>query len=154
MGWVPASAALIAILFAAGIARAEVRVIDGDTLVLDGLRVRLAAIDAPEARQACRDRQGQSWPCGLAARAALAELVEGESVRCEARGQDRYGRTVARCLAGQKDLGAELVRRGMALSHYGTDYAVEEIGAMVDGVGLWGGDFTMPWDWRRDRMRR
>ena len=47
----------------AGSATGRVSVVDGDTLELHGERIRLAAIDAPEARQSCR-RDGEA---GLAA---------------------------------------------------------------------------------------
>lgn len=40
----------------------SVKVIDGDTLVLDGKRIRLVGIDAPELRQVCQ-RDNQPWPC-------------------------------------------------------------------------------------------
>ena len=41
-----------------------VRVIDGDTLDLAGTRVRLWGIDAPETRQTCEGRDGQTYECG------------------------------------------------------------------------------------------
>src|SRR3954453_8833511 len=40
------------------------RVVDGDTIVLDGRHVRLDGIDAPESDQICQDRNG---PLGRAA---------------------------------------------------------------------------------------
>lgn len=49
-------------------------VVDGDTLVLDGLRVRLWGIDAPERNQTCR-RDGQAYRCGEAATQALREWI-------------------------------------------------------------------------------
>ena len=63
----------------AGSATGRVSVVDADTLELHGERIRLAAIDAPEARQTCR-RDGESpgpaadgrrsrWPTSSAAAA-------------------------------------------------------------------------------------
>jgi endonuclease YncB( thermonuclease family) len=132
-------------------AAAAARVIDGDTLEVDGRRVRIAAIDAPERRQACRDAQGRSWACGAAAGAALTAMVAAGAPVCQSRGRDRYGRTVARCTVDDADVAAELVRLGLALAHYGRNYAAEEVEAMAAGAGVWGGDFTMPWDWRAER---
>ena len=43
------------------------RVVDGDTLVMDGKRIRLAGIDAPELRQVCQ-RKDRDWPCGTEAK--------------------------------------------------------------------------------------
>jgi endonuclease YncB( thermonuclease family) len=44
----------------------------------------------------------------------MAGLVTGRDLRCEDRGRDRYGRTVAQCFAGRRDIAAEMVRQGRA----------------------------------------
>lgn len=49
--------------------RAEV--LDGDTLTVGGIPVRLVGIDAPELRQTCKDQVGGEYPCGEAASGAL-----------------------------------------------------------------------------------
>jgi len=41
------------------------RVIDGDSLRVSGVEIRLLGIDAPESGQSCM-RGGASWPCGAA----------------------------------------------------------------------------------------
>lgn len=90
--------------------------IDGDTLEVGGDTIRLWGIDALEGGQRC-ERAGVSYDCGAAARAALSRLVESRAVRCEARYEDRYGRTVARCFTSSVDLGSALVRQGWALDY-------------------------------------
>ena len=40
------------------------RVVDGDTLVIGGTRVRLVGIDAPETDQFCLNATGVRWTCG------------------------------------------------------------------------------------------
>src|SRR5262245_60918266 len=66
------------------------RVVDGDTLVLDGERLRLQGIDAPELDQTCVVGD-HVLPCGRRARDALARLV-AETVSCSGSRHDLYGR--------------------------------------------------------------
>jgi hypothetical protein len=67
--------AVIALALAGTSAAAEitgpVRVIDGDTLDMAGTRIRLWGIDAPENRQACEGRDGQTYECGRDSRAVM-----------------------------------------------------------------------------------
>lgn len=126
----------------AGTARAA----DGDTLTLNGHRIRLLGVDAPEMAQACR-RDGAAWNCGTAARARLGELLKRGAIECRTVGVDRYGRTLARCHAGEDDLGAVLVREGLAVAYGG--YEHEEGLAQAERRGLWGAEFDRPQDWRR-----
>ena len=92
------------------------RVLDGDTIDLDGVRYRIHGIDAPETRRSCF-KDGREWQCGMEASLTMQRLAVGQ-VRCQAIEKDRYGRTVAKCYAGGVDLGRELVRRGMALEQF------------------------------------
>ncbi len=137
-----------------------VRAVDGDTLSAqqDGKtqRIRLAGIDAPELRQTCRDAHGRDWSCGAAARMRLAALVAQGAVACTSQGEDRYGRLLAICSAGNvTDLGAELVRGGYAVnySRYTSDYAAAERDARAARRGIWQGAFDNPEDWRHAKTR-
>ena len=127
-----------------------VRVADGDSLVLDGRRIRLQGVDAPELGQNCK-RAGGDYPCGREAREALVRLVAGKSVTCLSREKDRYGRALATCFAGGVESGVELnralVEAGWAVA-YG-DYGDAEDAARRAGRGLWAGSFERPQDWRR-----
>ncbi|PCJ60346.1 MAG: hypothetical protein COA65_03715 [Rhodospirillaceae bacterium] len=60
---------------------------------------------------------------------------------------------IATCFAGSINLNAEMVRRGWALAYrrYSKDYVVEEIEAQEAKLGIWAGDFELPWKWRRAR---
>lgn len=123
-------------------------VVDGDSLVIAGERIRLRGLDAPELDQTCR-RGAINYPCGREARKALADLVGTRSVACEGRRRDRYGRLLADCVAGRTELGRAQVEAGWAIA-YG-DYEKEEAIARDDGRGVWAGEFERPKDWRQMR---
>lgn len=126
-------------------------VVDGDTLRIGGETFRLKGIDAPELAQTCG-----SWPAGEEARRALQRLTGKQVVRCERMGTDRYDRTIASCHAGDTDLGAALVRSGMAFAYttYSVRYLFDEVRARVDGVGLHGHGCATPADWRAAHRRK
>jgi endonuclease YncB( thermonuclease family) len=135
------------------IGRAEA--VDGDTLSLGGIRVRLEGIDAPEADQTCRTASGNDWPCGREAQAVLANLVAKATVRCEERGLDKYKRILGVCRSGKTDINAELVRRGFAWAfvRYSRSYVGEEMRARAARIGIWSGTALAPWDYRAGRWR-
>ena len=127
------------------------RVIDGDTLSIGDVRIRLEGIDAPEAGQTCKSRSGVSWPCGSAATAALERLIAGWPVRCDRRGTDKYGRTLAVCFVRGLDVNAEMVRQGYAWAFvkYSSSYVKEEAAARAGSRGIWQGEATPAWDYRQ-----
>ncbi|HEX5862837.1 MAG TPA: thermonuclease family protein, partial [Casimicrobiaceae bacterium] len=84
-------------------------VIDGDTIVVAGERVRLHGIDAPELRQECT-AYGQSWACGQTSAEWLKEHLSGREVECVGHARDRYGRRLAVCYVGGASINERLVR--------------------------------------------
>lgn len=119
---------------------------DGDSLRLDGRRIRLEGIDAPEIGQTC-GRDGAQWDCGTDARQRLRAMVSGGTTACRLHGRDKYGRELGTCETKGQDIGREMVANGYAVS-YGR-YQKEEASAEEQNVGLWAGDFTRPQAWRR-----
>lgn len=126
-------------------------IVDGDTLKLGGITYRLWGIDAPELQQDCPD----GWPAGKKAAEAMQSLVENSSVTCEERTRDRYGRAVAVCRAGGEDVGAILVREGLAwaFTRYSTDYVLQQRLARSEGLGVHGHGCEPAWDWRQRKRR-
>jgi endonuclease YncB( thermonuclease family) len=81
-------------------------VVDGDTIVIDKVHIRLAGIDAPEL----------DHPWGKNAKWALVKLCKGQIVTAKIKPELSYDRLVAECyLSDGRDLSAEMVRSGMAL---------------------------------------
>jgi endonuclease YncB( thermonuclease family) len=81
-------------------------IVDGDTLSIGNLKIRLEGIDAPETDQICLDQNAATWTCGVVVRDRLAERVGKHSIDCTPRGTDRYGRTLAVCSLAGEDLNA------------------------------------------------
>ena len=132
-------------------------VIDGDSLEIAGVRVRLNGIDAPERDQDCRDATGRSYSCGRAAMRALIDAIGGRSVTCTPVEVDQYNRDVATCTVDELDLGEAMVRGGHALDyarHSRGRYAAAEREARDARRGLWAGTFQTPATWREQNARR
>ena len=135
----------------------QARVIDGDTIAIGEVRVRLEGIDAPETDQKCKDSAGQDYLCGIAASKALRDLIGRDPVTCERVGKDGYGRMLGVCKnSGSVDLNAELVRRGLAVAfrRYSMRYAQVEDTARAAGAGLWSGTFEHPGCFRAAKVGR
>ena len=129
------------------------RVLDGDTIEISGQRIRLEGIDAPEGSQTCARAGGGTWRCGQEASNALQKLIGRQSVRCEGRGSDSYGRVLGICFVGATDINAEMVRRGFAWAFvkYSRTYVTEEPDARTRGAGIWQAPTMTAWEYRAGR---
>ena len=135
----------------------EAKITDGDTIIINDIRIRFTGSDAPESyffgkTQTCLDGKGREWECGNAATQKLKELINNQTVRCTDEGQDRYGRTLGICYVGDMDLQAEMVKSGMAVAYlrYSDRYEKEQNYAKKVKAGMWAGEFKQPEVWRRE----
>jgi micrococcal nuclease len=122
---------------------------EGDTLTVlnenkQQVKIRLAEIDAPEARE----------PFGAKSKQSLSELCFGKQAQIKPQAKDRYGRTVARISCDGVDANAEQISRGMAWVYrkYAKDHNlyVLQQDAKSAGRGLWSESSPMPpWEWRQ-----
>lgn len=123
-------------------ALAAVQVVDGDTIRLDGERIRLWGFDAPERGQTCMI-DGRERAIGAEATEGLTAILAGGELSCRTRDRDRYGRTVAECWAGRQSIGDAMVRSGWAwaLPRYSRNaYLPAQEEAERAKRGVWAGD--------------
>src|SRR5512134_2473786 len=113
------------------------KVIDGDTIVVAGERIRLQGIDAPELQQTCT-AYGQPWACGRTSAEWLRERLNGRQVECVGHARDRYQRLLAVCYVGGDSINERLVREGWALDYRVVAVADEDLGrrAHHEMIGL------------------
>jgi endonuclease YncB( thermonuclease family) len=156
-------------------------VIDGDTVWMGDVSLRLWGIDAPEAHNApqlCKDRSGLNFSCGEQARDMLGKMMDGKLVSCgpppdgsRAGGTDivklkeTFGRPIVACtihdhgrLIGVQE---QMARRGFADAYRDGD-SVKSSDAILAAVetarqaraGIWAGWTVSPDEWRNDRQCR
>ncbi len=130
-------------------------VADGDTVRIEGTRIRLLDIDAPELEQTCDGPDGKPWPCGEIAAGELRKFLRGRTLTCQPRGLDQFRRVLATCtLSDGNNINAWMVRQGLAVSFgYARVYESEENEARSARRGIWRGTFTEPQKWRHQHPR-
>lgn len=128
----------------------SLRVVDGDTIVLNSKKIRLHGIDSPETKQKCLNEKNIEYFCGLQATNELKNIIGKYEVSCIRKDKDRYGRLISVCYVNGEDINALLVERGWALAYrkYSKDYVHQENQARINNLGLWSGKYTLPWEWR------
>jgi endonuclease YncB( thermonuclease family) len=87
-------------------------VLDGDTISVEGVHVRLQGVAAPETRHEGLGIQAEAG--GERAAAFLRRLVEGQTVACELTGERTHGREVGVCRHDGRDIGAAVIEAGLA----------------------------------------
>tara|TARA_R110002095_G_scaffold215233_1_gene208868 strand:- start:335 stop:916 length:582 start_codon:yes stop_codon:yes gene_type:complete len=105
-------------------------VIDGDTIVADGKKIRLWGINTPE----------KNNPYFLIAKMLLESFLSEGELKCKFIEKDRYKRDVMHCLIDGRDIGSMMVQTGMAkdYSKYSGDYyQYEEDLAKAKKMGIW-----------------
>lgn len=123
-------------------------VVDGGSLLVRAVRIRLAGIDALELGQRCVRTDGVDWACGLDAKRVLTQAVGQEPVSCRELYISDDDQVFATCTARSgDDLSAAMVRSGHALAR-GSRYLLEEDIARQASKGMWSGSFETPWEWR------
>lgn len=128
-----------------GSAEAFVKVIDGDSLVVDNKEIRLSGIDAPEYKQTCFNVENKEYPCGKLATRFLKKLA-GDDTKCKFVVKDKYKRYVSVCYSRGVNINEKMVEEGWAVAYkrYTQEYNDAEEQAKKRKKGIWQGRFLKP----------
>ena len=128
----------------------DIKITDGDTIRINGDKIRFSGIDTPELKQTCIN-QGSKDYCGVTAKKILINKISNNTVECISEGKDQYKRTLAECFVNNESLSSYLVRSGYAFAYrkYSKKFIKDENYAKSKNLGMWSMEFDYPWDWRR-----
>ena len=128
------------------------KVVDGDTIHLNGDKIRFSGIDTPEIKQTCI-KDGVINSCGMKAKQVLINKIANYTVKCIIEGKDQYKRILAECFVNNESLSRYLVRSGYAFAYrkYSKKFITDEKYAKTNKVGMWSMKFEYPWDYRKNR---
>ena len=126
------------------------KVVDGDTIVLNGEKIRFSGIDTPELKQTCLQND-KKVDCGMFAKILLIKKIGNNTPKCIREGKDFYKRTLAECFVNSESLSKFLVRSGYAFAYrkYSTKFIEDEDFAKANKLGMWAMEFQYPWDFRK-----
>ena len=65
----------------------DIKISDGDTIKVDGEKIRFSGIDTPELKQTCI-KQGVKKPCGITAKQILIDRIADNNITCVSEGKD------------------------------------------------------------------
>ena len=128
----------------------NLKVIDGDTIVLNGEKIRFSGIDTPELKQTCL-KDNEKVGCGMLAKKLLVNKIGNNTPICIGKKKDFYKRTLAECFVNGESLSKFLVRSGYAFAYrkYSTKFIEDENYAKTKNLGMWSMTFQYPWDFRK-----
>ena len=127
-----------------------IKIVDGDTIHLNGEKIRFTGIDTPELKQTCL-KEGVKDPCGVTAKQILINKIGNNDVDCISEGKDQYKRTLAECFVNNESLSSYLVRNGYAFAYrrYSKKFVADEDYARINKLGMWSMEFDYPWNYRK-----
>ena len=129
-----------------------IKIVDGDTIHLNGEKIRFTGIDTPELKQTCL-KEGVKISCGVTAKQILIDIIGNNNVECISEGKDQYKRTLAECFVNNESLSGYLVRSGYAFAYrrYSKKFIPDEDFARINKIGMWSMEFDYPWDYRKSK---
>ncbi len=142
-------AIFVVLLFFHNISFAKTYIVDGDSLYIKNVEIRLYGIDAPE--------RGQAF--NKAAARFLKSFIKGKALTYKVISKDRYKRSIALVYANDINLQAELIKNGFAWVYpryckqaICNDWKRLQEQAKASKKGLWQDKNPItPWDWKHNK---
>jgi endonuclease YncB( thermonuclease family) len=143
---------LIFILIINQVKSQTIKIVDGDTIHLNGEKIRFTGIDTPELKQTCL-KDDVKYLCGVTAKQILIDKIGNDNVECISEGIDQYKRKLAECFVNNESLSSYLVRSGYAFAYrrYSKKFIADEDFARINKIGIWSMEFDYPWDYRKSK---
>lgn len=112
---------------------------DGGSLKAGGTTIALEGIKVEGLTGTCKDKNGQDWPCGRYARAALMRLIRSRAVICQVPTSGADKGVTARCTVGGTDISRWMVRQGWAVPASKSDATLVKAAntARERKLGIW-----------------
>ena len=139
------------------IAKGKIVVVDGDTVKINGKKIRFGGIDAPESyyrgkKQTCIEDNKKVF-CGQISKDKLIEKIGTNFVNCKIeKNKDIYKRLVGECFIKEESLSVFMVRNGYAFDwprYSKGKFANEQEYAKMNKLGFWNMKFEYPWIWKK-----
>ncbi len=134
----------------------DIKISDGDTIKVNGEKIRFGGIDAPESyfngkKQICKLEEKNIF-CGEISKTKLIEKIGNNSVDCVLeKNKDKYKRSIGECFINGESLSVYMVRNGYALDwprYSKGKFSKDQEFAKNNNLGIWAMKFEYPWVWR------
>ena len=141
---------LVFILTINDIKSQELKIVDGDTIHLNGEKIRFSGIDTPELKQTCFKDYIKNL-CGLKAKQILINKIGNNTVECISEGRDQYKRILAECFVNNESLSSYLVRSGYVFAYrkYSKKFIKDENYDKANQIGIWSMKVEYSWEYRK-----
>ena len=132
-------------------------VVDGDTIKINGKKIRFSGIDAPESyfkgkKQTCIEDNKEVF-CGQISKNKLKEKIGSNSLNCKIeKNKDKYKRLIGECFIKKQSLSIFMVRNGYAFDwprYSKGKFVNDQEYAKINKLGFWNMKFEYPWKWKK-----
>ena len=118
------------------------RVVDGDTVIVDGRRIRLLNVDTEES---VHPHPSRNTSFGRKTSRAVKKAIQGKTAELECYGKDRYSRRLCYLFVDGENFNVKLVKQGWSRYYtkfgfskeYHFEFTQAESKAKLEGIGIW-----------------